>query len=202
MICKEAAMLKNEIEAREKIISATTRLIRHYGDTTKITVRDIAEKSGVGVGLINYHFQTKDKLINLCVQRIISQFLEEIERLHNTLDMTPIDKLRYIFKSMASYISANPGISRISMLTDLNLGCIGDNTDHSTRLHFKELKENWNGHKTDKEIYMLLHVIISSIQIAFLRNHILKENISMDFYDSKQRDEFIDALFDTMFLHP
>ena len=192
-------MSKNEIEARKKIISTTTKLIKKHGDTTKITVRDIAEISKVGVGLINYHFQTKENLINLCVQRIISQYIEEIEMLYSNLHMNPSDKLRYIFKSMASYISLNPGISRISMLTELSLGSIGDNTDHSTKLHLKELRKIWDGNKSDREIHMLLHIFMSSVHVAFLRSHILKENIGMDFYNKEQREDFIDTLFDEVF---
>jgi AcrR family transcriptional regulator len=40
------------------------------GDIKKITIRRIAEEAGVGVGLINHYFETKDNLIEVCVQKI------------------------------------------------------------------------------------------------------------------------------------
>ena len=48
-------MVKQDKEIKEKIISATMELIKEHGDTSKITVRDIAARTGVGIGLINYH---------------------------------------------------------------------------------------------------------------------------------------------------
>ena len=59
---------------KERIIEVTTGLIEQYnGDTKRITARMIAEQAGIGLGLINYHFGSKDKLITECVQRIIGE---------------------------------------------------------------------------------------------------------------------------------
>ncbi len=54
-------MVKQDKGIKEKIIHATIELIKKHGDISKITVRDIAANAGVGIGLINYHFQTKDE---------------------------------------------------------------------------------------------------------------------------------------------
>lgn len=53
-------------------MEATTELIeQHNGNIKVITARMIAAKADVGLGLINYHFGSKEKLITECVQRII-----------------------------------------------------------------------------------------------------------------------------------
>ena len=58
---------------KEVIIHATTELIRESdGNITKITSRKIAGRAEVGLGLINYHFGSKENLITICVQRIIN----------------------------------------------------------------------------------------------------------------------------------
>ena len=57
---------------KNRIIEVTTELIeQHNGNIKDITARMIAAKAGVGLGLINYHFRSKEKLITECVQRII-----------------------------------------------------------------------------------------------------------------------------------
>lgn len=66
-------MNKSE-NVKNQIIEVTTELIEQYnGGTKNITARMIAEKANIGLGLINYHFGSKEKLITECVQRIIGQ---------------------------------------------------------------------------------------------------------------------------------
>lgn len=58
---------------KEHIMDVTTQLIQESdGDINQITIRRIAERAQVGLGLINYHFGSKDKLILECIQRIIN----------------------------------------------------------------------------------------------------------------------------------
>jgi AcrR family transcriptional regulator len=181
---------------RENIIQTTTQLIREYEDINKITIRDIALRSEVGVGLVNYHFQTKENLIDICVLRIVSQFIEEIERLYENLDMAPIDKLKYVFKAKCAFIVANPILSKTSMILDLNSASLEDNTHQAAKLHFKVLKEIYGERKSDSEIFGILHIIMSSIQFLFLRNNVLKMDTNIDFYDQEQRDRYIEYIID------
>lgn len=59
---------------REKIIEVTTELIiESQGDLSQVTARKIANRAEVGLGLIHYHFESKDQLITECVQRIINK---------------------------------------------------------------------------------------------------------------------------------
>ena len=49
---------------KEHIIEVTTDLILQYeGDTDRITARMIAGKADIALGLINYHFGSKENLI-------------------------------------------------------------------------------------------------------------------------------------------
>lgn len=182
--------------AREKIIQTTTQLIREREDISDITIREIAVQSKVGIGLINYHFQTKENLIDICVLGIVSQFIDEIERLYENLEMGPIDKLKYVFKAKCAFIVENPNISKTSMILDLNSAAIDDNTQQASKLHYKVLKEFYGERKTDSELYVLLHIMMSSIQVAFLRNSVLKLNTHIDFYDTDERNRYIDDVVD------
>ena len=60
-------------ETKELILRETIQLIREKdGDLSKVTARLIAERAGVSLGLINYHFSNKDNLILECTQMIIN----------------------------------------------------------------------------------------------------------------------------------
>ena len=77
--------MKDKENLKEAIICATTELIQEFdGDVNKITLRRISERANVGLGLINYHFGSKEQLITLCVQRIINNVV---------LNFSPDDKL-------------------------------------------------------------------------------------------------------------
>lgn len=64
------------VEVKEKIIQATIALIETgEGNIEGISARAISEKAKVGLGMINYHFQTKENLISICVERIIGDVI-------------------------------------------------------------------------------------------------------------------------------
>ncbi len=52
---------------KKKIIGATLDLLDQSENPEDITVRKIAEAAGIGPGLISYHYQSRDNLINEAV---------------------------------------------------------------------------------------------------------------------------------------
>ncbi len=60
----------NDDSIKERILQATIELMRQ--DTANITVRKIAAQAGVTQGLINYHYQSKDRLTGLAAQRFVN----------------------------------------------------------------------------------------------------------------------------------
>jgi AcrR family transcriptional regulator len=111
--------MKKSSNIKENIIEVTTELIRQSGgDINDITIRMIAEKANVGTGLINYHFQSKENLITLCVQRIIENVVMEFSPLdrHYQNDR---ERLTDWAIQVFDFLFENKAISRISILGDL-----------------------------------------------------------------------------------
>jgi AcrR family transcriptional regulator len=72
--------MKSE-KTKENIIANTIALIRETnGDTASISIRKIAERANVGTGLINHYFATKENLLEVCVQTIISEIGTDMSR--------------------------------------------------------------------------------------------------------------------------
>jgi len=61
----------NDFETKERLIQTTIDLLEDVDEVNDITVRQIAERAGVGIGSINYHFQSKDNLLNEAVMQVV-----------------------------------------------------------------------------------------------------------------------------------
>ena len=183
---------------KERIIETATALIKQYGSAESVTMRDIAAGAGVGVGLINYHFQTKEHLLEVCIQRIISRVIQGFEPMYEGLGgMVPVDKLKTLLKSTASFLAAQPGLSRTSIVTDMVSPAPGDNTTQTISVYLPVVREVCPA-APDSDLLRKLHIIVSAVQTAFLRRDILKDQWLE--YDVKTaRDAFIDALVDDLF---
>ncbi len=66
---------ERECSKKELILEATLNLIEREG-FEGITLRKIASEADVNVSLINYHFGSKDKLMNKIIQMIANSFKE------------------------------------------------------------------------------------------------------------------------------
>lgn len=196
---KEVRMVRQEKEIKERIIQATIELIKKHGDTTKITVRDIAASAGVGIGLINYHFQTKDNLVNLCTLELIRYSIEQLGSIGQDTDVAPIDQMKTLGKGITAFMVMNQGVSRISITRDFVSPGAADNSVQVIKMLAPIARKILGDGKTDLELRLLLHMLVSSIETAFLRKNVLKESFGIDIEDTEQRDRLVDFCIGQLF---
>jgi len=185
-------MTKREKQIRERIMDVTIELIQKYGDTNMITIREIASSAEVGVAMINYHFQTKDNLINMCIMKMIQSTIGQLELYSQNADLNPLDKIRELGKGIAAFMVSNPGFSKISMTNDIISASESDNSAQIIKMLFPLVKEIYGDKKSDQEVSFMLHMLVSSIVLGFLRQDVLKPLMALDFKDTKQRDDFVE----------
>ena len=64
-------------ETKDKIIKCTTDLIlERGGDISNVTIRTIAARAGIGVGLTNHYFESKEQLIEECIEGVFAELFE------------------------------------------------------------------------------------------------------------------------------
>ena len=106
------------MDNKEAIIQATIKLIEEKGEhLEEVTVREICKRAGVGLGLVNYHFGNKDKLIKQCIERMINGTVEHFQNIREKTDgFTPFEKLKCLGNMTLDFLFEHYAISKISVL--------------------------------------------------------------------------------------
>ncbi len=71
----------NDLTTKDTIITATKQVLKEKGN---VTIKEIAEAAFVNIAAINYHFGSKDNLINIVISEMLMELREEISKIiHN-----------------------------------------------------------------------------------------------------------------------
>ena len=180
---------------KQKIVETTIRVMQEEDDISKITIRKIAQRADIGVGLINYHFQTKQNLINQCVRifigQVISRWDEVIPRIKGT---KPEAHLKKMLIATAQFVSDYPRISKISILNDIKNPSQNDNTAQTLEGILPILNELNINNKPQEFLKMEGYNTLTILQMAFLKASFLKKETGFDFYDKNLRGSLIHSL--------
>ena len=186
--------MDKNVKVKNRMIEVTTELIeQHNGNIKGITARMIATKAGVGLGLINYHFGSKEKLITECVQRIIGKVVTEFQ----ITKQYKTDKERltacaiYVF----DFLFEHSAIARVSILGDLQNytnNCNSVLTQQGFSLSLKNGISNEN-----KSIFVF--ILTTAMQTAFLGSETVSQLLHYDFTKTKDRAAYIGKLIDILF---
>lgn len=188
-----------ERKARENILEAATAMIRESGSVGKVTIREVAARAGVGIGLVNYYYGSKQNLVRDCVRRMISSVVEKFAAIYGRLDVSAIDKIRYLAKSTGTFFVFNPGVSRVAILMDLEDGSDNDNTAEMIRVYEELIAQHVGGESETQQSYLMAHGLLAALQSAYLRRDVMLQRTGLDFYDDVQRETLIDQLVDGLF---
>ena len=187
-------------EAKESIIQAAIGLIEvSEGNIRNITARSIADKSGVSLGLINYHFGSKDNLIALCCSRIINKTLLAMspENIDYKKDDGLTDKERLISyaKQTFEFIYKNVSTVKLSVLSDLQ----DYSPDCNSALTQKGFLLALRGNMPESLKKHIVFSLASIMQSAFLAGDNAKEITGYDLKTAKQRAKFISDTVNMLF---
>ena len=187
----------NVKNCKEDLIKITTDLIKeNNGDVDKVTIRDIASRSGVSVGLINYHFGDKDKLIAECVQRIISNIVNSFKPtmdVDESLNKFDKGKMRLIktAQRVFGFFFEQPSISRVSILDDYR-NYSNESSSYFSLRGFSAVIGDAIEDKEEKERISFL--LTTSMQVAFLRSLTDSRFLDFDLSKVEDRNNYIEYL--------
>ena len=185
------------MDNKEAIIQATIKLIEEKGEhLEEITVRDICKNAGVGLGLVNYHFGSKEKLIEMCVERIINRIVERFQDMQKeTETFSSFEKLEYLGNVTLDFLFEHPAVSRISVLTDMQMPKANDNTHRTYAVYLPLVaacRPDWDKITVKRKTFCLITIM----QQTFLRYETISKMLDIDL---SQRDNR--RAFHTQILH-
>lgn len=107
---------KNIKNTKDCILKATKDLLDEKGN---VTIKDIAERAYVNVAAINYHFGSKDKLIQIIIEDVVNNLRERIIELISAINYAVADfdkMMAELIDLIFTFSEKNAGIINYSLL--------------------------------------------------------------------------------------
>jgi len=178
-------------EAKGKIMAAVRALLSEGCPIDDITVRKIAQRAGVGIGTVSYHFHSKDRLV---YEVIGAQMADLAGGLHPSEGAgTALERLKRFFLQTADIALQYSEIIRAQLSYDVVHG------DMSICYFITPLlKEHFGRSKSDLEIKVMALQMIAALQRILLKMEDFQRYSGVNIRDAKQREEVIDILISTL----
>lgn len=183
----------NEQDARQSIINATKSILQEIDDVEKITIRQIAERAGVGTGLINYHFKSKDNLLSTVIGAMMSDTIMGFTRGDVHKDLDAIAKLKAMIKELYVLAGENETFIRFLLTRE-----IMDGNMQTPLTLIPLLKEIFGNNKDDMQLRIIALQILCPIQVTAINPAEFHLYSGIDLNKNEQRSGFIDALIDNL----
>lgn len=174
-------------DAKQRILKAAISLMDETKDSDKITIREIAGRAGVGVGLINYHFQTRE---NLLYEAIGEYMLEVICAMReSSKSESPVENLKAMLKAMGDIGERHEKQMRIGAQYELMQGELS-----AANYLLPLLREIYMDKKDETALRVMALDIIATTNLGLLRYDVFFKFTGLNMKDKKQRDRFIDII--------
>lgn len=185
-------MTSKKEETKKRIIEATSDLLDSVENPEDITIRQIAEEAGIGVGLINYHFASKEKLMNEVISIKMQSMAGTLEKLEEYKG-DPIKYLKGMLINMSDVAVKNRSLSKMSIEYDLLKG------DFKICLYLLPiLREIFKDNKSETNLQLIAFQIIVATQSVFLREEAFHMLTGINIEVKAERDCLIDSIVDNL----
>jgi AcrR family transcriptional regulator len=180
-------------DARNRIIKAAVGMLNEVTDVDKITVRQIAERANVGIGLINYHFKSKDNLLSIAIAEIMAKIATGFSTSGNYSDLQPIPKIKTMLKELYSFAERHEKLLQFSLAHGIVNG------DMQTPLFLVPvLREIFGDSKDEIQLRIIALQILLPIQVTAICQSVFNFYSGIDLHNEVQRNNFIDTLVDNL----
>jgi AcrR family transcriptional regulator len=186
-------MNNNEQDTRKSIIDTTKTLLNEVDDVDKITVRQIAERAGVGVGLINYHFKSKYSLMSIAIGNEMVKSILSFTKTDVYSNLEPVAKLKALVKELYRLAGSNEKLIHFILSREIMDG------NMQTPLYLIPLlKEIFGSQKDDMQLRIVALQILHPLQVTGLNPSAFHLYSGIDLSSIAQQNQFIDVLIDNL----
>jgi len=185
---------REKIDPRQRLLDAAIALLAEVKDPDSLTVRQIADRAKVGVGLLNYHFGSKESLLD----QAIGELMQRDAGLRGApprgdAGSNPAEKVRSILKQTSNVGLRFPNLTRMLAKRTLLGGDYGPE-----RILLPLLREHFATALSEPEIRVTAIQIVAPLQIMATRAKDFEKFTGLDFLDEAVVDRVIDRLVDNI----
>lgn len=186
-------MDKKDQDARNRILTATKEILEETDNIDQITVRQIAERANVGVGLINYHFKSKDNLLGTAVGSEMAKMAGGFLKAAGDPGADPVERLKTMLKELFQYGEKHKEFLKYTVTHSI---LNGDMQAQLTMIPL--LREIFAGQKDEINLRILAMQVLLPLQVTALNPREFHFYSGIDLFDEAQRNRFIDTLIDNL----
>ena len=183
-------------ETEEKILDAALAMVSE-GGSFNITIRDLAKRADVNVGAINYHFKTKDNMLELVKQYYIDNTITAYGPIKDD-SLTDLEKVKVFSKEIINYTLKYPGV--VNLLKEIYKYREEDEGFERIASITNELNESLDsvlrnvfGGKDELKYQFKKNIFLSSIVYPVTHMEIMLLDKSV-MYDEDKKIEYIDYI--------
>lgn len=188
-------MSATEADTKERILTATIELLQMSG-ARQATVRAIAERAGVGIGLINYHFGSKEALLYRAAASIIGDRSVSAQESYAHPEVDAETRLRQLVRERGRIVDRYPHLFEIVVRHEL-LEAEYDLPQQILPL----LREMFGGQKKELELRLIAFSLVMSVRMALLRPEAFRKFTGLDLMESEQRELALDLFAKNILAH-
>ncbi len=177
-------------DQKERIRLAAIELMNEFHTAERVTTRQIAERAGVAVGSINYHYQSKDNLLYEAYNQV---FLAEV--MHwlddkQSGDQTPLARLRGLFLETARISLPNLDMAKSSLLMDIQKGGMA-----TSLMILPLVRAIFQGTQDELTLRLKAATLMSTLQMVLLKKEAFEAYMGIKLEDPNQLEPVVDQLF-------
>jgi AcrR family transcriptional regulator len=185
-------MSSKKNETKKKLLTATVNLLEVVENPEDITIRKIAETAGVGVGLINYYYESRDQLIHEAISSRMGSVATVMENIEEDV-IDPVKYLKEMLITMADIGIKDSKMNKYSAEYELVKG------DFSLCLYLLPiLRRIFNEKKTEVELRLLAIQIIVAFQSIYLRQEAFHMFTGLDIENRCDRELAINMIINNL----
>ncbi|MDD4238237.1 MAG: TetR/AcrR family transcriptional regulator [Desulfotomaculaceae bacterium] len=191
---KGAEKIKSQFDSlttKEKIIRVAMDIIAEEG-FQNITIRKIAAKAGVNVAAINYHFGSKDAVINEALKTVTDQLKNTFEYLKASNEIGET-RLAIFVEKYTDIMLKYPDIIKNMINHAIHSKPLDEQVEYLTYLKtegIEAIKQTIGQIRPDQDDYLLylktLH-LVSGLSFPFLMGEQINVLMGVDFYNQEIR---------------
>jgi len=186
-------MKPTEQALRQKILDTAKEMLAETDDLAGVTIRQIAERAGVGVGLINYHFKSKDNLFSIAIGNVMEQTIQRFMNDNACSKMGPDIRLRSLLKELCDSAGRDEKLVRFMMFREITEGNM-----QAPLYLIPILKEIFGEQKNDMQLRVIALQILQPLQLSALNPASFHMYSGIDISNVEQRNNLIDGLVDNL----